>query len=508
MEKNIKKVIFNGNENWQFVATYTNTSSFKLMNFTDIKRNNTELLVMSNYFQGQTTNNRTLDVIGVAPYSTEIYIRTDRSIATVDAFKTWLGTNNTTLYYVLATPTTEEITDTYLLEQLNNLLDIELYEELCYVDWVGIEKPTMTLKYNYDTKYKYDLGVQDFTLENGKEYTIETNGLNLILLNNDTVVYNNTGGSFTPTSDLEITHAYLVINREQYYNVRIDLKVIQEFNLVTTDFDIHYAQDGNIVTNQEYSSNGIIARYQYTFNRDTEFRLYADGSLVSLGRLTGRKITAIGFSNNWIGGGQFQSTRPVLAVLDTSNYDLRFNSAETLDITRVDSFSSDSQFFVKTNEVRGPIHLAPMGMPELKWSKTENDLLWFYKQGIARLEEVYLTNYPTNEGTKVLTMFDVYGEKTDDFQTDNNKINFKKIEVATGGKELRPNIALSPSNKVSPVTSGYKYVLYKYRIYQPLVKMQTGYEETDFFDTDLVYYMAQEIPHSGDLNLQIKYERS
>ena len=123
IEKNIGKVVLNGSENWEFVATYTNTSRFKLRNFNDIKQNSTELLVMSNYFQGQTTNNRTLDVIGVVPYSTEIYIRTDTSISTVDAFKTWLGTNNTTLYYVLATPTTETITNTNLISQLNALYE-------------------------------------------------------------------------------------------------------------------------------------------------------------------------------------------------------------------------------------------------------------------------------------------------------------------------------------------------------------------------------------------------
>lgn len=75
--------------------------------------------------------------------------RVNDSTDTLTNFKAWLVNNNVTLYYVLATPTTTEITDNYLLNQLNGLLDMQLYENLCYVDWVGSEAPTMKLFYNY-----------------------------------------------------------------------------------------------------------------------------------------------------------------------------------------------------------------------------------------------------------------------------------------------------------------------------------------------------------------------
>ena len=45
----------------------------------------------------------------------------DTTITTTDGFKTWLSTHNTDVYYVLATPTYEEITDTTLLSQLEAL---------------------------------------------------------------------------------------------------------------------------------------------------------------------------------------------------------------------------------------------------------------------------------------------------------------------------------------------------------------------------------------------------
>ena len=40
---------------------------------------------------------------------------------TANLFKTWLSTHNTTVYYVLATPTYTEITDTNLINQLEAL---------------------------------------------------------------------------------------------------------------------------------------------------------------------------------------------------------------------------------------------------------------------------------------------------------------------------------------------------------------------------------------------------
>ena len=83
----------------------------------------------------------------------------------IASFKTWLSNNNVIVYYVLQTPTYTEITDTYLLNQLNGILDIELYENLCYVDWVGIEKPTMTLQYAGSE----DLGIKYIITEDGKK---------------------------------------------------------------------------------------------------------------------------------------------------------------------------------------------------------------------------------------------------------------------------------------------------------------------------------------------------
>lgn len=57
-----------------------------------------------------------------------IFLCVNSNIAnTINNFKTWLSTHNTTVYYVLATPTTTEITDTTLLEQLEELAGAKTY---------------------------------------------------------------------------------------------------------------------------------------------------------------------------------------------------------------------------------------------------------------------------------------------------------------------------------------------------------------------------------------------
>ena len=131
LHKEIGKVVLNGSENWQSVSSVVSGTSrfyydddnilnpayinapfsnmFKSLRWVDI------------YNQDTTTRN------GVACWDDDshqgrLLIRIDNTFAdTVSAFKTWLGTNLPIVYYVLATPTNEEITYQPLIDQLNEL---------------------------------------------------------------------------------------------------------------------------------------------------------------------------------------------------------------------------------------------------------------------------------------------------------------------------------------------------------------------------------------------------
>ena len=118
LEKNIGKVIFNGTENWADRPNYTYADRFVLSNGVPNQKTN-NFNGYSNYFE--VANGGTIP-------DTYPYIRPNNTQATCNfsakgtttlaQFKTWLSTHNTILYYILATPTTTEITDTELINQL------------------------------------------------------------------------------------------------------------------------------------------------------------------------------------------------------------------------------------------------------------------------------------------------------------------------------------------------------------------------------------------------------
>lgn len=64
-----------------------------------------------------------VDGISFSYFNTNHYVQVffQTAFASVNAFKTWLGTHNTTVYYALATPTDTKITDGTLIGQLNAL---------------------------------------------------------------------------------------------------------------------------------------------------------------------------------------------------------------------------------------------------------------------------------------------------------------------------------------------------------------------------------------------------
>ena len=65
----------------------------------------------------------------------------NKNISSADDFKTWLSNNNVTIYYVLATPTTTEITDTDLIAQLEALKNAESYAGTTNISQVNDDLP-------------------------------------------------------------------------------------------------------------------------------------------------------------------------------------------------------------------------------------------------------------------------------------------------------------------------------------------------------------------------------
>ena len=119
IKKEIGKVTLTGAtaENWGKNTSYTNNTRFTSFGTTLSKT--TPLL--SDYFVEGTggTDTTNIDTNGTTG---QLMVTIPNSIATgVDALQTWLASNNVNIYYVLDTPTDEEITDATLIGQLNTI---------------------------------------------------------------------------------------------------------------------------------------------------------------------------------------------------------------------------------------------------------------------------------------------------------------------------------------------------------------------------------------------------
>lgn len=119
LEKQIGKVVLNGTESWNIESSGQRYTTLVANSRAETQR----LMIYSNYFHYSTGNE-----VGTGfNYGKYIYIYPN-SISSIADLKTWLGSHNTIIYYMLATSTFTEITDENLISQLETLSNSELYE--------------------------------------------------------------------------------------------------------------------------------------------------------------------------------------------------------------------------------------------------------------------------------------------------------------------------------------------------------------------------------------------
>ena len=97
-----------------------------------------------------------------------------------------------------------------------------------------------------------------------------------------------------------------------------------------------------------------------------------------------------------------------------------------------------------------------------------------------------------------------------DIQVEQNgtELNINGLEnYLSTDSPLFPSNDIYPSSDLYPIESNYKYIIFKYKVWQ-MVHSGT-YEETVSTPTDTGYYYYQAIPIDkfGKSNLKIKYER-
>ena len=125
LTKKIGKVVLDGTESWSKMNwSGKNAYRTKITNLKITTGGNQRGYLRSDRFQLYTTNglfNLEVPAYGICHRTSqnEIIIRYDGYTSASD-FKTWLEDHNTTVYYAMETPVTTEITDSTLINQLEN----------------------------------------------------------------------------------------------------------------------------------------------------------------------------------------------------------------------------------------------------------------------------------------------------------------------------------------------------------------------------------------------------
>ena len=138
IEKNIGKVVLDGSRNWTKSGN-TNIDRFVLSGYVNYGDTN----CFSNYFDNgiYSDTNYTKNQIFLNTYSSTKRIIINYSTVgttTLAQFKTWLQSNNTIVYYVLANPTYTLIENEELIEQLDALSHAETQEGTTNIASSGI----------------------------------------------------------------------------------------------------------------------------------------------------------------------------------------------------------------------------------------------------------------------------------------------------------------------------------------------------------------------------------
>ena len=262
---------------------------------------------------------------------------------------------------------------------------------------------------------------------------------------------------------------------------------------------------------QNISDKAITAKYIYSAKE----RVYnlSTRQYESISNYYGRNITALGFNALFavlrLGG-------YVCSILDTSNYNISFEENQDFVLTRRDTISTDADFWSNDSRIKGPIHLTVDGGPSLLYQDplfTEHDggsvSSVVPQPTYAQLYSVGFSSYKDYIDKEY-----VIGQ---DIEAVNNgtSISLSGLENVLSNELIFPN-EIYPSNSIYPLKANYKYVIYKYKLFQEIYSRNPNYVEggdepryiSTWTDTGAYYYQSMPLNLEGNIDLRIKYERS
>lgn len=166
--KKIIKTVLNGSENWKLSSAWskTNTNVYYVTTINDaLYESQDAVYYLTNLFIAFSRNNLVNSDVNGFAYSGNVNTnnpaftcRIEKTLASsVADFKTLLANNNLIVYYILATPVEEEITDETLISQLEELLKVKSYFRQTNITVEAeVLEPTMNFKYKRSNELRLE----------------------------------------------------------------------------------------------------------------------------------------------------------------------------------------------------------------------------------------------------------------------------------------------------------------------------------------------------------------
>lgn len=151
--KFIQKTIFDGSENWSLSSLGAGKFYVQILPRFKVLNEPIGYMPYLTHFIGKINNDNFENGKGLLYHTVSTdFLRVEYdNTPTLADWKTWLGTNNLILYYVLDTPTTEQITNTALIEQLNNLYNATSAQGTTYITCSSASDNNETLQVKAST---------------------------------------------------------------------------------------------------------------------------------------------------------------------------------------------------------------------------------------------------------------------------------------------------------------------------------------------------------------------
>lgn len=284
----------------------------------------------------------------------------------------------------------------------------------------------------------------------------------------------------------------------------------------TSEIDAYDSFDA-IILNLEFFNQSITERQievKYVFDTNEGLINIRTNQVENVSNFYGRKITAIGFNRMF---GHSALAGNVCSILDTSNYNLYLQENENFVLTRRDLITTDASFWCSDTRVEGPVHLTVSGGPSLLY---QDPLYETDEWGISSFVEpdpTYAQLYSVGFSSYKDSIAEEYVIGTDITAVNNGtSISINGLENTLSDYLIYPNPEIHPNSLIYPLKANYKYIVYKYKIYQTIYTRNPAYieggDEPEFIGTwtDTGVYYLQSVPLSevGNIDLTIKYERS